>query len=414
MAPTTRDLPESRLHYLDNIRSVVIVFVVLFHAILPYSLACPWWYVVDPQPIRQAIFFMLFLEPILMPVLFFISGLLVWPSYGRQGAARFMAGKVKRLLVPFLLCTFLFSPIMPFIRQCLRAAISDAEPLGFWAFWLTFLRSGAEIHAGLPNRADDLVVNQYWFLGLLFIFLSGFCVYRLLGGGRTAEQQRPGMVTPPARPILLLLIVGFGLTTGLIYGAACLLLDGNVWITVGSLFQLQPSKAPIYLSFFLAGIFVERRNWLPRLVGLWPPLVWLAAGTLTTVAYFTVVLTTFPVEHPSPTLVWVSRILRLFLVITVTLWSLSFFSRRLNRSTLLWRELSSNSYNIYLIHMVPQVVLQLLALSWPVPAALKFTGVSLVTVLVSYLVSRFLVRKTAAGTIVGLVLLFVTLCLVLR
>ena len=97
MIPTIHRPPGDRLHYLDNIRSLIIVFVVLFHAVLPYSQACPWWYVVDSKPISQAIYFMLFFEPILMPVLFFISGLLARPSYERKGPYRFMAGKVKRL-----------------------------------------------------------------------------------------------------------------------------------------------------------------------------------------------------------------------------------------------------------------------------------------------------------------------------
>lgn len=69
---------------------------------------------------------------------------------------------------------------------------------------------------------------------------------------------------------------------------------------------------------------------------------------------------------------------------------------------------------IYLIHMVPQVVLQLLALSWPVSSLLKFIGVSLLTLLLSYLLSRFLVRKSTSATILGLVLLFIAMCLFFR
>jgi len=68
MVSNIHNPPGARLYYLDNIRSLIIVFVVLFHAVLPYSQACPWWYVIDSQPIPQAIFFMIFFEPILMPV----------------------------------------------------------------------------------------------------------------------------------------------------------------------------------------------------------------------------------------------------------------------------------------------------------------------------------------------------------
>ena len=120
---------------------------------------------------------------------------------------------------------------------------------------------------------------------------------------------------------------------------------------------------------------------------------------------------TFPVAEPSAALQFAAKMLRSFLVLSVLFWSLSFFHRFHNRSTPLWRELSSNSFNIYLIHMELLVVLQALTLSWPVPAALKFACVSLVTLSLSYLVSRFVVRKSAVVTVLGLVLLFVALCL---
>jgi len=406
--------PDTRLHYLDNIRSLIIVFVVLFHAILPYSQACPWWYVVDSESIPQAIFFLLFFEPILMPVLFFVSGLLVWPSYQRKGPTRFMASKVRRLLVPFLLCTFLFSPIMPFIRQCIRSANNGVDSPGFWAFWLTFLKSGFELHVCPVRLSPDLVVNQYWFLMLLFLFFAGFCLYNLVRGGAAGTRRDRGEGHPPSRVVLLTSLAAFALVTGLIYALASTLINGTVWVTLGSLLQVQPAKVPTYLAFFLAGIYVERRKWLPGIVGIGRPAVWFGVGVLMTAAYLTAVLMTFPPAEPSAALVFAVRMLRLFFGIAVTLWSLTFFHRHLNRSTTLWRELSSNSYNVYLIHMVPQVVLQLVARSWPVAAPIKFAGVSLLTLLVSYLVSRFLVIKSTAATIAGMVLLFIALCLVFR
>ena len=73
--------PASRFYYLDNIRSIIIVLVVVFHSILSYTLICPWWYVIDPSPIPSSIFLILFLDIIMMPVLFFISGLFAWLTW---------------------------------------------------------------------------------------------------------------------------------------------------------------------------------------------------------------------------------------------------------------------------------------------------------------------------------------------
>lgn len=402
---------DSRLHYLDNIRSIVIVFVVIFHAILPYVLACTWWYVNDPPPITYSFFFIVFLEPILMPILFFIAGLLAWPSFERKGASRFMADKVKRLVLPFLFCTFLFSPIMPFIRQTLRAASSGSNPVGFWPFWLSFLRSGAKIHSGSASTSTDIVVNQYWFLMLLFIFFSGFCLFALKWGRRLSAHSSRMAQEPSSRTSLLGLIAIFSLVLGVIYALICLFIDGNVWVTLGSLWQIQPAKIHIYLGFFLAGIYIERRNLLPGVQNIARPAVWFISAALITAAYFTTVIKTAGIADASMTLVIASRFLRIFFVVTISFWLLTVFHRRINKSTLFWRELSINSYNIYLIHMVPLVVLQLLALSWPTLSMLKFGAVSLLTLLVSYLASRFLVKKSSTATILVLVFIFIFMSL---
>jgi len=414
MATTARHPSGVRLHSLDNIRSLVIVLVVLFHAILPYVQGCPWWYVVDPQTIPKGLYAIIFFEPILMPVLFFISGLLVWPSYERKGQARFMADKFRRLMAPFLLCTLLFSPIMPFVREWGRAAESGAEPQGFWHFWLAFLGSGSEIHMGAAATDPDLVVSQYWFLLLLFLFFCGFVLFNLMRGKQERVTRDGGQAHPPSPLVLLASLAAFVLVVGLAYTLMCNIVDGTVWLTAGSLVQVQPAKVPIYLAFFLAGIFMERRNWLPALIGIGRPATWFVVAGALTVAYLIAVVMALPSAEPSATMVVTSRLLRVPFVVAVTLWALTFFHQRFNQPTPLWRELSANSYNIYLIHMVPQVVLQLLALAWPVPGLLKFAVVTALTLLLSYLVSRFLVRRSTTATFLGMAALFATMVLWFR
>jgi len=409
--PTPTD---PRLHYLDNIRSVTILCVVLFHGILPYSGLCPWWYVIDPPPIPQATYFMLLCEPILMPVLFFISGLLAQPSYERKGPYRFMVGKVKRLAVPLLLCTFLFSPIMPFIRMWQRAGEATIDLTGFWRFWLRFVESGSEVHAGSPISDLDLVVNQYWFLLLLFVFFTAFCVYRLMSRMAMDPPRVRGSEDQPSRKALLVLLTAFGLVLALAYAVSGTFIDANVWVTAGSLFQIQPARAPIYLAFFLLGIYVERQNLLPGILGIAKPRVWFIFSIMTAAVYLTAVLMTFPPAEPSLPLQFAARLLRILFLLPTTLFLLSFFSRYLNGTGMVWQKLASNSYNIYLIHMVPQVVLQLLALSWPVPSQLKFPVICLLTLLFSYLVSRLLVGRSTMATVAALVLLFISMSLLFR
>lgn len=403
-----------RIHYLDNIRSLIIVFVVFFHAILPYVRSSTWWYVNDPPAIPYSFYYLVLLEPFLMPILFFIAGLLAWPAFERKGASLFMASKVKRLLFPFLLCTFLFSPIMPFIRSSLRAASLGDHPPGFWRFWLKLLASGARILTGTPSTSADIIVSQYWFLMLLFIFFAGFSLFAVVrkrAAGSSSDRSPP---EPGSRGGLLGPIVLFGLGLGFVYALICLFIDGNLWVTLGNLWQIQPAKVPINLGFFLAGIAVERRDLMPGILAVARPGIWLASAAVISAAYLTTVIKTAGIPDASLTLVIASRFLRIFFIISVSFWLLTFFHRRINKSTPLWRELSENSYNIYLIHMVPQVVLQLLFLSWPAASPVKFFSVSLLTLFVSYLASRFLVKKSSTATVLSLVLIFIVMGLIFR
>lgn len=403
---------KSRYHYLDNIRSIIIVCVVLFHGILSYSLICPWWYVLDPQPIRNSLIVILFLDTIMMPALFFLSGLFTWPSYERKGGYQFLAGKFKRLMIPFLLCTFLFSPIMPFVRLSLRAISSSGESTGFLSFWIDFFKNSLHVHSSAVASSTEMAINQYWFLLLLFLFFSAFSLYAWLRGRIQLGTISFFTRSPRSRTEWLVVITIFSLVLGVIYAIICMFIDGTTWVTFGGLWQFQPAKVHIYLGLFLAGIYVERRKLLTSILEIAHPVVWLAVAILFTTAYFITIVNTMGIPDPSQILVTVSRLLRPMVLLSLLIWLLTFFYRSVNKSTLIWRELSSNSYNIYLIHMPPLVAIQLLALSLPVPSEIKFLVVSLLTLFVSYMISRFLVNRFPAITVLVLFLIFVSMILV--
>ena len=411
-----KDLPsiDSRIHYIDNIRSIIIVLVVLFHAILPYVFVCPWWYVNDPPPVPYSFLFVVLLDAIMMPVLFFVAGLLARPSYERKGPRLFMAGKVKRLIFPFLLLTIFFSPIMPFIRQSLRAAGSGVAPAGFWPFWTSYITSGTKLYSSPVMGSTELIVNQYWFLMLLFVFFAGFCLYSWMRNRKQGDPTGRIAVEPKSRAAWLGSIAIFCLVIGSLYALIGRFIGGTAWVTLGSLCQVQPAKIPIYLGFFLAGIFIERRNLMPDILHITRPLAWFAAAVLFTAAYFTAASMTVGVQEVSLALVITAQILRIFLLASATLWLLTLFHSRVNRATTLWRELSANSYNIYLIHMVVTVVFQMMVMTLPVPSVLKFGIVSLLTLLACYLASRFVVNRSSAAAVTAVIIVFVLMSLAFR
>ena len=115
------------------------------------------------------------------------------------------------------------------------------------------------------------------------------------------------------------------------------------------------------------------------------------------------------VPGASQALIIVSQFLRFFVLVSVILWLFALFQKRLDSDAIVWKELSSNSYNIYLIHMSVLVVFQMLLIPLSLPPTLKFLISSLLTVLVCWLASRFIVNRSGTAAVAAVMLVFALL-----
>src|ERR1044072_2050489 len=109
---------------LRNLRSCVILLVVSFHSVLPYLAfnpasaapfdSAPYQWLGIPLIDNERWFgfdlFCAFQYVFLMPFMFFLSGLFVWPSLVRRGAGNFVFDRSWRIGVPFLLGARLVIP----------------------------------------------------------------------------------------------------------------------------------------------------------------------------------------------------------------------------------------------------------------------------------------------------------------
>jgi hypothetical protein len=103
--------------------------------------------------------------------------------------------------------------------------------------------------------------------------------------------------------------------------------------------------------------------------------------------------------------------LQIALVVLYPLWTLSFLgtftafaSRRWNHPSPLSSELAANSYNMYLVHYVFVMTLPLLLSAWVAgPLLVKFGIVALSTVLLSYGISKYVIKQFPRFVVIGLV-----------
>jgi glucan biosynthesis protein C len=105
-------MPESttkpdRLFFIDNIRWLIIVQVVVLHAAVTYSNMGDWYYLEPAElDLLSALAFGIFLsftQAYSMGLLFLIAGYFVPSSFDRKGPRRFLRDRAVRLGIPTLI-----------------------------------------------------------------------------------------------------------------------------------------------------------------------------------------------------------------------------------------------------------------------------------------------------------------------
>jgi hypothetical protein len=133
---------------LSNLRAAVILIVLAFHSCIAYldflpSSAQPFnsppyqWRSFPIVDTQRWLGFDLFCAPqdvYLMSLMFFLSGVFVWPSLARKGSWRYARHRVLRLGLPFALAVFLLMPVALYPVYL----VTGADP-AVAAFWHSYL-----------------------------------------------------------------------------------------------------------------------------------------------------------------------------------------------------------------------------------------------------------------------------------
>jgi uncharacterized membrane protein YcfT len=116
----------TRIGWLDSLRGVAILLVVVLHAGEALRMA------VGPTPAVDQ--FNLFFEPFRMPVLMFLSGVLLPQSVAKPGQEYF-AGKVSMVVWPYLLWSLIILAASGDLRPAALGQIFYLSPTYLWYLW---------------------------------------------------------------------------------------------------------------------------------------------------------------------------------------------------------------------------------------------------------------------------------------
>ncbi len=110
--------PTSRIYFLDNLKVLLAVLVVLHHAAQPYGPGGGWWIASEPYNILDFVVLGIFMAvnaSFFMGLFFMISAYFVPSSLERKGAAKFMKDRLVKLGVPILIFMIVVFPVMGYL-----------------------------------------------------------------------------------------------------------------------------------------------------------------------------------------------------------------------------------------------------------------------------------------------------------
>jgi len=353
---------------LNNLRAFAIVMVVSFHSVLAYLASQP----VGPQPFDSPPFhwmstpildsqrwlgfdiFAAFQYVSLMPVMFFLSGIFVWPSLIRKGSWNFLRSRLWRIGLPFLLGVYLLMPLAYF--PVYRVAASDPSWFSYWKqlVALPFWPSG-----------------PLWFLWelLLFdiaamaIFLSAPRLIEMLGRLSMAAGETP-------RQYFLVLLT----VSAVAYLPLAFVFGTSHWSAWGP-FALQSDRFLLYLVYFFAGVGVGVKGYdhgLLRPDGMLSRRWYVWAGSA--IASFLLWMMSMAPAVYGHSNVFIDTGAYIAVVLAVACACLglaAIFLRFARRSWAIPDTLAEHAYTIYLVHYVFVVWLQYALLDIAMPAVAK-------------------------------------------
>ncbi len=397
-----------RVAFLDHIRYLMVLLVVVYHAVAAYARVAPHWAIHDTSfaaadTIREL------LDVFMMPVLFFVAGYFALPSLEKKGAWEFLKDKGKRLLVPWALLVLVLAPLALYDRpeQVVRPFRS------YWLWYLGNFRTGLSFLT--QSQTTQLV---YWFLTLLFAFFVLFALAHAV-----MRRWRSGAALPAVQkaargnPALVTLLL-FGVMTSAGYFASLLLFPDTSWFTLGAFLQFQPARLVLFAGYFALGVYAQSHGWFADGKPLGSLALWGAISVALAVAHLVIGRPLFADPAATPhlpvMLLLGTAFIRSFLVLAVLVVLASAGIRYWNRSRGFDRQLSQTSYDIYLTHFWFVVVAQGGLMDWTGgPAPLKFAIATLTALPLSFAFSRWVIGRHSRALAAGLLALLV-FCLAIR
>ena len=377
-------LSRPRLYYIDNLRILLTILVILHHLAIAYGGPGDFPYVEEGEMgTVSSILITLFLainQSFFMGIFFMISSYFTPGSVDRKGARSYLKDRLKRLGIPLLLYIVVIDPLLSY---------GMSRHYGFKGSLGEFLSLYLKPY-------QRLGVGPLWFVEALLILSFLYVLWRLLT--KPASTHAASESKAPSNTA----IAGFALVLGVLTFVV------RIWLPVGwtlRLLDFQLAHFVQYIALFIVGILAYRRNWFSGLSDAQGK-VWLRIVLALIVLLPVIMITGGALEGDIDSAMggvhWQSfayavweQFMCMGMVVTLLVW----FRNRSNRQGPLAKRMSAAAYAVYIFHQPVIIALALALRGIRLDLALKWVLVGPVAVCLCFVVGYAIKRLPLARRI---------------
>jgi fucose 4-O-acetylase-like acetyltransferase len=397
-----RPLARPRLVYLDNLRTALIVGVVLAHLSITYGAPAEWYYKEGGElsPGMSLLWFVILILAMAfaMGLFMLIAGYCTPAAYDRRGPGRFMLDRLKRLGIPLLIFEVLINPLVHYMvdthggEDC-TGSLYDCQYQGtFWQYM-----------ADYPRAKGSFGDGPVWFLEALLLISAGYTLWRIVASRRFGpDTSVPDRMRPvPGNGAIALFCLTIGLVTFVV----------RIWARVLVFYEpchLEFAHFPQYIALFAAGAMAHRNKWFDALsdrqARTWGWIMLTCLLLLVPLLIAFGVLSGYVAEGAGGGLAWESLLYSVwegFIGVAICITLLAWFRRRFNGRSRLAQTMAGSTFGVYVLHPAIIVPFTLAISGIRLNPSLKYLLTVPIAVTLCYLVVGVLRKVPVVRTLLG-------------
>ena len=367
-----------RLKYIDNLRLLMIVFVVIQHLAVTYSGFGSWYYKegVPLDFVQTAVFgfYQSFTQGYFMGFLFLLAGYFVPGAYDRKGLGRFAWDRFVRLMIPTLIYMLIIHPFILYVQLGVYWIVPKP---GFPAFYGGYIASFDFLSGSGP----------LWFAFALFIFSVIYGLVRRVFRHVPAVPRHRAAFNAGSAAGLILVIAALAFLIRLVQPIGTSVMNMQICYFAQYMVLFVVGTVAYRYDLFSQINFRKARGWLwTAIVGgyaVWSAIM-LLGGALEGNQSFNGGLTWQAAAYA----LWES-----FTAVAVSVGLIGIFKEKYNSQGRLLKILSANAFAVYVFH-TPIVIA---AAQWFSPVSLlpivKFMILTAVCLPLCFAFTHFVIRR---------------------